>query len=60
MGPSCVMSLDDNPMCIAVSCLSPVSIHTFIPAFINASIVLGTYNKKNRNKNEEHSINFRL
>ena len=39
---SFVSSLQDLPMFTAVSCLSPVSTHTFIPACIKVFMVLGT------------------
>lgn len=33
---------EEKPMLMAVSCLSPVRIHTFIPASRRLAIVLGT------------------
>lgn len=36
------ISLQDNPTFIAVSTLSPVNTHTFIPAYLNSCIVSGT------------------
>jgi hypothetical protein len=37
-----VSSEHENPTLIAVSCLSPVNIHTFIPASLSDAIVSGT------------------
>lgn len=34
--------LHERAICIAVFCLSPVSIQKFIPAFLSVSIVSGT------------------
>jgi len=39
---SYLSSLHEYPILIAVSCLSPVSTHTFIPAFISVAMVSGT------------------
>lgn len=36
------IKLHDRAICIAVFCLSPVSIQKFIPAFLSVSIVSGT------------------
>lgn len=36
------MKLQDSAICMAVFCLSPVSIQKFIPALLSVSIVSGT------------------
>jgi len=46
------IKLHDRAICIAVFCLSPVSIQKFIPAFLNVSIVSGTPSWKISNKKE--------
>lgn len=42
-GVPCVIRLVENPILIAVSCLSPVNTQTLMSAFMRAAIVSGTY-----------------
>lgn len=50
------MKLHERAICMAVFCLSPVSIQKFMPAFLNVSIVSGTPSWKIITQQEDSQV----